>query len=353
MTYTKVSAEFRQEFDQLVNQANNILITSHTHPDDDSIGSVLSTYYVLKSKYSLKNIQILYSGEIDDAWNYFENFSQIKRVADIGNHLSDFDLIIYLDSSQYSRFSDLPEKLAECKKPTICIDHHKNPADNFTLLLQDTNAASASELVYLSLVQDLPKIESRLGETLLLGILGDTGQLTFVAPSQSYVFDIVKKLVQEADINIQELKSKYKTYPMSIFKIVQELIKNTQLIQIDNWPEFLYSYLSRNYVIENKLTDIQLSSAKGIFKAGFSTSIKEADWSAVFSPDENGDVSLSVRSRPGSVNCRMMMQAMGIGGGHDRAAGGIFETKDEQSLEVEETFEKFRDWMKQNKPTLT
>ena len=55
--------EFSKKFQQLVGSSSRILITSHTNPDDDSIASVLATFYFLKKFNPEKNIEIIYSGE--------------------------------------------------------------------------------------------------------------------------------------------------------------------------------------------------------------------------------------------------------------------------------------------------
>lgn len=357
MDYQEINLEFKNKFFNLVENAQNILITSHIHPDDDSIGSVLSTYSFLSEKYPNKKTKIIYSQEFSDTWAYFENFDKIESVDDIANIINEFDLIIFLDSCEYNRFSDFPEKInifisKNSNLKTICLDHHANQSSQFNLLLKNIDASSTTEFIYFLFGEDLAKISSRICETLLLGILGDTGYLQFIRPSQSHIFSVVQRLVTDGAINIQTLKSKYSTYSEKVFKIIQEYVRNSQTKKIPNWPKFFYSFIEKDFIIQGRFTDIEISTASHIFIQTFATALTETSWGMKINPDLNGDISISLRSRPGSVIVKDIVQQMEIGGGHDRAAGGTFK-KVEKDLTVSGSFEKIFDWMRKHEPTLS
>ena len=54
---------FKENFFGLVEESNNVVVTAHVSPDDDSIASVLGMYGVLKVIFPNKNIRIIYSGQ--------------------------------------------------------------------------------------------------------------------------------------------------------------------------------------------------------------------------------------------------------------------------------------------------
>lgn len=51
---SKLFKEFYSKFDDLIREATEIVITAHESPDEDSIGSVLSTYEILVTRYPKK-----------------------------------------------------------------------------------------------------------------------------------------------------------------------------------------------------------------------------------------------------------------------------------------------------------
>ncbi len=343
--------EFKDTFFEIINTSEKIVITSHISPDDDSIGSVLSLYTILKSEFSNKDINIIYSGEIIDRYNVFHNFENIKWVDDISNHILDCDLLIMLDGSKYFRFSKNPEILEKIKN-RVCIDHHQSPDINFTLYYIDPNYSSNCELIYKIL--DAEKyLNSNLAELFLLGILGDTGNLIHINSNQTEVFSIVKKLVEVGEIRIDSFLSKYRTIPKIIVPILQEFVKNTTYIDIPNWPSAQYSFITKQFLKDKNLSDEDISAASHIYMSQYLTRIEGQSWGFVFSPRFDNDIRMSSRSMIGSVNVRIFSEQLGIGGGHDRASGASFKSEKGEVLEVEDCIEKVLDFMKKNVPVLS
>lgn len=350
MKYSRSNPNFTSQFFKLADEAKDIVITSHRSPDGDSIASVLSIYWLLKENYPKKKIQILYTGEATNRYKYFKNFNKIKFTPDIADAIKTTDLLICLDGSQYNRFSYKPEELATKPKKTICIDHHSSPIDKFDLTLVDNNQPSNVQIIY-SLFHQNKKIDKKLAEIYLLGILSDTGNFAYLKPHQTDTLLIAKKLLEAGKIEIQVLQAQYDTVSTRIFKIVQEFIKNTQYHQVNNWPNFQASFIDRDFKNENKYTDNEVSEASHIYMAQYLRKIRNHPWGFVISPKLNGDCGLSGRSLPGSVSNRDMSERMGIGGGHDRAAAGDFKKKD-KDLKPEDCLKQVLTWMKNNKPVL-
>ena len=47
----KKSKEFEEKFWEMVEEAKNIMIAGHLNPDDDSIASILSVYWLVNERY--------------------------------------------------------------------------------------------------------------------------------------------------------------------------------------------------------------------------------------------------------------------------------------------------------------
>jgi bifunctional oligoribonuclease and PAP phosphatase NrnA len=350
--FSEPSSEFVKSFFELTDSAKSIVITSHTSPDDDSTASVLSIRYLLLKKYPEKRVRVIYGGEGPDRYSSFEGYDNIEFVPEIVDKLEDADLIIMLDGGQFSRFSKKSELLKEFKGKTVCIDHHSSPIDNFTLSLVKPKASSTSELIYYCFYQaDILDVKS--AELLMLGLLGDTGDFTYLRPDESYVFDMAKRLLEVGNFEIQEFKSRYNTISPRNMEILKEYFRNTQKGEISGWPHYSYSTISRKFMEEGKYSDIELKGAGLIYIGAFLRTIKGHPWGFVITPRDIGTCEVSFRSLPRSVNVREVSERMQIGGGHDRAAGGTFKPTGDKKLDVQECLEKLEDWMKNNKPVLS
>jgi len=343
-----IDQSFIDAFTNKVNESKSIVITSHTSPDDDSISSLLGVYYHLISHLGIdeNKVKIFYTGEKTDKWQYFENFEKINFVRDLADHLTDVDLLIFTDGSGWKRFSRKEEVIRNFNGYTICIDHHHTPEDKFDLHLVAREYSSTAEIIYRLFYKET-KLTKRICETILLGILGDTGNFKYVRAKDAGVFEIAQRLVSEGDIDIQTLESQYQQIDEKVYKVLMEVMKNSEVMEVEGWPKFIASHVSLDFIKHNSINDNEVGEGSAIFTT-FLTGIKNITWGFVFTPklvDKSGR--LSLRSLPNSVSVRVMMEQMGLGGGHDRAAGGKVFTQD-----YKKAFKQLTDWMRENKPRL-
>jgi len=349
--YKSISTKFLNDFFEYVSRAKNILITGHMSPDDDAIGSTLALQHLLQKLYPNKKVDIAFSGYPSDRFSCFEGYNRISFNEDISNLLSNYNLLVCLDGGQYSRFTAKSEILKSINYPKVCIDHHGSITDNFTLTVQVTNATSTSELIY-KIANNKDETDVIFLESILLGLLGDTGTFNYIKPGQYHVFNIIKNILTKTQINIQEFKSRYSKIDQQSFEVIRELMKNSQYLEVADWPKFQISYLTREYIKNNIFTDQQISEGSDIFVAQYIRVIKNNNWGFVIRPHSDGSCRISFRSLPGSVNVRDLAERMGIGGGHDRAAGGKVLPRKNKSLDPEDALRFITDWMKQNQPVL-
>jgi nanoRNase/pAp phosphatase (c-di-AMP/oligoRNAs hydrolase) len=347
--YRQITPNFASDFFGLVDKSRHLVISGHVSVDDDSIASVLAIFEIISQKYPGKDMRILYSNAADTKYSVFKDFAKIEFVQDIADHLGDTDLLILLDGSTYSRFSQ-KEKLLRSIPQTICLDHHASPIDDFTLSLIAPQYPSCSEVIYRSLFAD-QKIDKPLAEIFLLGILGDTGNFTYLKSTQSDSLTIAKKLLDISQIEIQEFQSRYKTISQRVLSLISELVKNTQYSSAKNWPNFQYSFITRSFMTDNQYTENEVSDASHLYSAQYIRTVTGYPWGFVITPKNNGDVDISCRSLPQCVNVRDLMERMGLGGGHDRASGGTFTRKD-QPLAVAICLTETLNWIRSNSPVL-
>ncbi|HTH93090.1 MAG TPA: DHH family phosphoesterase [Candidatus Paceibacterota bacterium] len=341
---------FREQFYALVEGAQHIVITSHFSPDDDSIGSVLSVYTILTTKYPEKDIRIMYTGEKVDRYKTFKYFDKIEFVPDIATALTDVELLIMLDGSSYSRFSKTPELLQQNAPKTVAIDHHGGQPDPFTLSLVLPNFSSNCEIIFRALDVE-PLLTKELAEVLLAGIVSDTGSFNHINPAQADVFSVAKILLQHVGTSIDALRSRYNTIPQRVIPLLKELMKNTTYQSVPGWPDVQYTYIDRAVITEGGYTDEDMSSASHIYIGQYLPRVEGYTWGFVATPRSDGGVRMSSRSLPGGVNVRDLHERMGIGGGHDRASGADFK-KETVDREPKQCIVEVLEWMGHNVPLI-
>ncbi len=343
--FTEINKEFIDLFKKEVKQAESLILSSHIAPDEDAISSILSVYYYLINylKIDKAKIRILYTGEKLTKWKDFVNFGEVEFVDDIYGYLKPNDLVIFTDGSGWRRFSRRDE-IKRFKGKVICVDHHPTPEDKFDIHLVGKNYSSCAEMVY-RLFYAEEELTKEICELILMGILGDTGNFRFLKPGDSSVLIIAERLMREGEINIETMQSKYQQIGEKVYLCLIKLMGNSKIMRLLNWPKFMVSWVDTSFVEETKLTDNEISEASGLFTT-YLKGVESVGWGFVVTPRlHDKSSSISVRSIPGSVSARILMEQTKFGGGHDRAAGGKIMNKS-----PEEAVKMLLSWMEKNQP---
>lgn len=170
-----------------VNRAQNILLTLHTGPDVDSLGSVLALTNALES---LGKTVTAITGDDLPAQNlsFLPGYDLLVRKNFTEINIEDYDLFISLDVSSPQQITRRTQLQFPLPIPTIVVDHHFSGQPFGELRIVDSSSSSNSEIVYHLLKyhpQDL--ITKEVALCLYMGIWGDTGSFHFPATtSQTY-----------------------------------------------------------------------------------------------------------------------------------------------------------------------
>lgn len=99
----------KSKLDAIFKKSESIILTSHKHPDDDSISSILAAYYYLTKKLHLSDnkIKIIYTGEKSDRWAYFKNYDKVQFTKDLVLSLKGGETLVILDADRRKRISNL------------------------------------------------------------------------------------------------------------------------------------------------------------------------------------------------------------------------------------------------------
>jgi len=157
-----------------------IVITAHTKPDADALGSSLGLKHYLDT-YS-HQVSVIVPSEYPSFLNWMPGNDEVMvytkdKLGLCDQLIKKADFIFCLDFSTLSRLDKMEETIKKTKAEIILIDHHLEPEDFANYTLWSEKAAATAELVYefIELMDDLDKITIPMAECLYAGIMTDTG----------------------------------------------------------------------------------------------------------------------------------------------------------------------------------
>lgn len=185
---TKVKARIvSNALEDLIHEAENIIIMGHNNPDIDCMGSAIGIYRLATSlgketaivceNYGVSLDSFVKSMEEEPGYKN-AIISKSEAISRIGE-----DTLLIIVDTHKKNYVEVPELLEKTKK-IVVIDHHRRSTDyieNAILTFQEVYASSAAELVteiieYAEAEIELTEFEA---EALYAGIMMDTKAFTF------------------------------------------------------------------------------------------------------------------------------------------------------------------------------
>lgn len=329
------------EIGQKIAKANRILITSHTNPDGDAIGSCLGLYHYFKNHYAA-DCKVLIPNKYPVFYDWMPGVEEIVIYSgnkDAGKILiNTADLIFILDYNSYGRVEVFEKEMHNSKATKIMIDHHPKPEKYFDYSISDTSVSSTAELIYkfLNGLKNKPGINLQASECIYTGIMTDTGSFSYLCNNpETYLVtsDLIKNGVDGERIH----RLVYDTYSEDRLRLLGFSI-NERLVVINEFNT-AYIYLSSDDMKKFKFRE---GDTEGF--VNYPLSIKEVNFAAFFR--EFADkIRISFRSKADfAVNSFAKNHFKG--GGHKNASGG------DSYDNLEDTLSKFEALLPQYKNLL-
>lgn len=320
---TKVKARtVAYALQELMMEANNIMIMGHTNGDIDSLGSSLGVYRIAKSLGKEVNIVNETTGLTINTF-----MESVKKEEDEGifidsqealSKVSNETLLIVVDTHKIS-YVEVPELLERTNK-IVVIDHHRRSTDyidDATLTFQEVYASSAAELVtellqYVEVPISLKTIEI---EGLYAGIMMDTKNFTFKTGVRTFE---AAAYLRKCGVDIIKVKKWFQS-DLDSYNTISDIVKEAQVIH-DTIAISIYEQEDKDAgVICAKAADELLTIS---------------DITASFVIGTIGNkVCISGRSI-GDINVQVILEKLG-GGGHITLAGAQVEGKTKQEAKEE------------------
>jgi len=304
--------DFRSEFKTLqyiIEKSSRILLFAHSRPDGDAVGSVLAMKEYLQNIGKHADIACL-----DPFPEYL--FDIIQDEFHYPDHLDlkSYDAVIACDSVE--RGFEKIQKLLSPAQVSVLIDHHPDINLESDLRIIDDKYSSVCEIIYKFLSSIDAKINLKIANCLLVGIISDTGNLQH-SNTTAEVMDIASKLIKKG---------------ASVSKIVNSVFSNKKITTLKLWGKaFEKARINpKNKMIATVITqeDIEQcdASTDDIAQiASILNTVPGTSFSLVLSQRANKIIKGSLRSEQyKGVDVSELAHLFG-GGGHKLASG--FEIK--------------------------
>ena len=325
---------------ELIDDAEKILIISHTAPDGDAIGSSLAAMHVLMSigkdarvlvpDQPLANLRNLPGAkEITDACRYPDFAAKL---------FDESDLVLCLDFNEPKRVDRVAPLLESCKAPKVLIDHHLHPSDFAEVSISHPEMSSTCYLLFrvLCRLELFNFIDKNAAECLLAGIMTDTGNFSYNC-SDPELYIVVSELLKKGADRDRLYSRLFNTFSANCLRLNSyALLNKMELFESKGAALITLSREELNRFHYSK------GDTEGLVNRPLS--IPGIRYSA-FLREESDFVKVSMRS-VGDFPVNLLCSEHFGGGGHLNAAGGEFAGTLDEAAElfrslVDENYSKY------------
>lgn len=321
---TKVKARIvSHALEELILEAENVMIMGHNNSDIDCIGSGMGLYRFAKTLGKETFIVNEASGiSLDTFMKSLEDNQEYEDImvgkSEALSKVTKDTLLIIVDTNK-KNYVEVPELLQETNK-IVVIDHHRRSPDyieNAILTFHEVYASSASELVteiieYAQNEIELTEIEA---EALYAGIMMDTKAFTFKTGVRTFE---AAAYLRKCGVDIIKVKKWFQS-DLGTYNKISMIVGNSEVIY-DSIAIALYEEEDKNAnIVCAKAADelLTISNITASFVIGIL-----------------GDkVCISGRSI-GDINVQVILEKLG-GGGHITLAGAQVEGMNVEEVKQE------------------
>ncbi|MDD5108059.1 MAG: bifunctional oligoribonuclease/PAP phosphatase NrnA [Candidatus Omnitrophica bacterium] len=287
---------------------NNFLITVHTSPEGDALGSELGFYYLIK-KMGKKGV-IINEDKLPYGYDFLPG-NKFIRLLNKSSKNTEFDCLVVLDCADLKRTGDV-YRLNKDKKPVLNIDHHISNRNFGDINWVDPNASSCSEMIYKLFKTLRQPIDYDAALVLYTGIMTDTGSFHY-SNTSSFTFKAASELLKIGINPAWVYRNAYENMPISDMKLLVKLLPSIKFYCQGKVASFRISM----ELMKNKKPVIDLADQL----LSFGRAIKGVEVVALFKENSSDkfEVRVNLRSQ-GKVDVNKIASFFG-GGGHKSAAG--------------------------------
>lgn len=306
-----ISRKYKRAFERIKN-SQKILLVTHGKPDGDAISS-LCAMMILCSDLG-KDFTAFCLDPVPASLRFLplsERIKNDKTELDIPA----YDLIVALDCGSLGR-TYLAAEIGKRKGHQYAIefDHHPRIDDYADLEIRLTEAASTSELLYYFFKANFVKLDKRLANCILTGILTDTSNFLYPSTTDKTVAIASEMLLHGAK------------FPL----ITEETWRNKSIAAMKLWGRAIGSLeINKRYNIafavltETDIAECQCSEEEMEGIAGFLSNLYGVNGLVLIRAAGKGLIKGNLRTSEPGIDMAKLAHRLG-GGGHRAAAGFSF-----------------------------
>ncbi len=311
---------FSNEFNTLdyaIKGCDSILLFAHSHPDGDTVGSVLALKEYIKKLG--KTVDIACFNELPE---YLKSFSFENFINPNKLNVDKYKLIIATDSVERGFEKILPT--INQNQITAIIDHHPDIKIKADINIIDPAYSSVCEIIYNFFSFQNIEIDQHIATYLLLGILNDTGMLQH-SNTTSDVLEIVSGLMKKGAPMAKIVSAMFNNKNVSTLKLWGRAFERARVNQENG---MIISVITQKDMLEFGATSDDIAQVATILNT-----VPGTNFALILSERGDGVIKGSLRSEKyKGVNVSELAAKFG-GGGHVLASGfeikgRIVETKD-------------------------
>lgn len=311
-------------FREVIESANNIILTSHIRPDCDALGSCLGMAGILEAIG--KQVRIVCGQPVPSNLKFMDPDNRILCIhQDIeADALADADLHIILDTSAWIQLGDMADVIRNSTYKKIIFDHHVGEDDIDAELFKNTTAEAVGRMCVEAAECLGVTLTPEISTPLFAAIATDTGWFRFNSVSD-LTYETAAKLVQGGAVPSEIYGDLYERETVGRIRL-----RGTVLARIETE---LDGRLAHTYILPDdyEKTGAQPTDTEDLINLALK--IEGTVFAVIMVGQVDGGYKISFRSRCKSA-ANVMAQEFG-GGGHKAAAGAFIDSNDIQAVQAQ------------------
>jgi phosphoesterase RecJ-like protein len=303
-----------------ITNAQNIILSTHTQPDGDGLGSQVALYYALKKIG--KDVRIINVEPAPKKYDFLNSKKIIENFKNLATPILKTDLSLVFDTNDPALLVDLWAELQSKANHVCFIDHHpileRYPISRVDNLI-NTDASSTGEIVF-DMIKSLKiPFDAQIAMPLYTSIVFDTNYFRYIRGSPTphlIAAELLRHGIDPQNVH----KSLFGNYSQTKLKFLGQMLGNVEY-------EFggKLAYIRVKTVDINKL-GLEIDETRDIIDMVMNVEVIEA--AVLLREDSPSQFKVSFRSK-GLFSVDGLAQELG-GGGHKFAAGAYVESSYEE-----------------------
>ena len=302
------NAEAKQ-LQQLIIEAEHIVICAHKSPDGDALGSSLAWKSYL-NQIGKTDVTVCMPDAYPDFLQWLPEANTVlrydKNPEKVQETFDRADLVCCLDFNQYARVEAMRSTLEGCKAKRILIDHHLEPQTDNAITISQPNISQLGG--YNDMTKDC-------AQCIYCGMMTDTGGFTYNS-TRPEIYFVIGQLLSKGIDKDNIYNRVFHNYSVNALRFRAHIIANKMKVVNELHASYFIvtkEDMHRFHFIKGDLEGV-VNSPLQIKGLKLSISLRE-------DTERHNLVLVSLRSSNG-FHCQPMAVQFFNGGGHADASGG-------------------------------